>query len=143
MEVGLHLRELARRLDLSPAYLSKIERGQFNPPSEKNIVKIAEIIGLNRDELLWLAGKMASDVKQVIQDNPGPMTHVVRSVALRQGSEPDEWPKEMEHDAELREAIQAVENSPKLTKAKKEQFVLGMKLSWVLANQPPPKRSAE
>ena len=41
-EIGL--REMAKKIGVSPTYLSKIERGDFDPPAEDKVRKIAEII---------------------------------------------------------------------------------------------------
>jgi len=48
---GLLLRQLAAKLDLDPAVLSKIERGD-RKATRNQIVKIAEILSLDQKELL-------------------------------------------------------------------------------------------
>lgn len=63
------LRELARRVGLSPPFISKMEVGDFKPPSEENIIKIANALNLNSDELLAMAGKIPNDVKAVLLQN--------------------------------------------------------------------------
>ena len=49
-EIGL--REMAKKIGVSPTYLSKIERGEFDPPAEDKVRKIAEIIGRDPDEVV-------------------------------------------------------------------------------------------
>lgn len=66
----LGLRELARRVDMSPTYLSKVEHGEFPPPAEKKVKSIAQELGLNADSLLGLAGKIPKDVKAIILRHP-------------------------------------------------------------------------
>ena len=39
------IRQVARRIGVEPAYLSKIERGDMPPPSEATTRKIAEDLG--------------------------------------------------------------------------------------------------
>ena len=39
------LRQVALRVGIEPAYLSKIERGQVPPPSEATTVRLAEELG--------------------------------------------------------------------------------------------------
>jgi HTH-type transcriptional regulator, competence development regulator len=57
------LREMARKIDVSAAYLSMIERNpNLPPPAEKTVRKIAKFIGRDEDELLELAGRAAADV---------------------------------------------------------------------------------
>ena len=75
---GFGLRELARLIEVEPAYLSKIEREIFPPPSEALIVKIAGHLGEDPDRLLALAGKIPSDVKEMIIQSQGELAKLVR-----------------------------------------------------------------
>lgn len=68
LKIGL--REMARRIGVSPTYLSMVERGQVPPPAEDKVKAIADILGSKRDELLALAGKISSDVEGLIIDTP-------------------------------------------------------------------------
>ena len=47
---GITLREFARQLDVSPTYISQIEQGNFGPPAEERIVRMAQILGEHVDE---------------------------------------------------------------------------------------------
>jgi HTH-type transcriptional regulator, competence development regulator len=67
---GISLRELAKRLDITPTYLSKIERMEFAPPAEDKIKETARILRLDPDILLAQAGKVDSEVLKIITDNP-------------------------------------------------------------------------
>lgn len=67
----MSLRGLARLIEVRPAYLSKIEREIFPPPSEGLIVKIVTNLGEDPDRLLALAGKIPSDVKDMIIQSQG------------------------------------------------------------------------
>ena len=42
-EIGL--REMAKKIGVSPTYLSKVERDDFRPPAEDKVRKIAGVIG--------------------------------------------------------------------------------------------------
>lgn len=75
------LRGLARQIDVEPAYLSKIEREIFPPPSEGLIVKIAGHLGEDPDRLLALAGKIPSDIKNMILQSEGQLAKMIRSWA--------------------------------------------------------------
>ena len=75
------LREMARRIGMSPTYLSMIERGEFPAPAEDKVAAIAEIIGRDRDELLALAGRVSSDLETTIMANPRLMARLVRSIS--------------------------------------------------------------
>jgi transcriptional regulator with XRE-family HTH domain len=43
---GISLRTLAKKVDVSPAYLSQVELGKLPPPTFERITKIAETIGI-------------------------------------------------------------------------------------------------
>ncbi len=51
MEASLSLSELATRADLSPSYVTEIEKGRKYPKSDK-ILKIAEVLGKTYDDLV-------------------------------------------------------------------------------------------
>ena len=76
-EIGL--REMAKMIGVSPTYLSKIERGDFDPPAEDKVRKIAAIIGRDPDELLALAGRVASDLTEIIRRRPREMADFLRA----------------------------------------------------------------
>jgi transcriptional regulator with XRE-family HTH domain len=72
------LREMARRIGVSPTYLSMIERGEFPAPAEDKITAIAKIIGRDRDEMLALGGKVSSDLQTKIMARPREMPELIR-----------------------------------------------------------------
>ena len=69
-EIGL--REMAKMVGVSPTYLSKVERGEFPPPAEDKVKKIAKILDRDPDELLAVAGRVASDVTDIIRQHAHP-----------------------------------------------------------------------
>jgi transcriptional regulator with XRE-family HTH domain len=77
LEIGL--REMARMIGVSPTYLSKVERDEFHPPAEDKVKKIAEIIGRDPDELLALAGRVSSDLTEIIRRHPREMASFLRA----------------------------------------------------------------
>jgi transcriptional regulator with XRE-family HTH domain len=76
-EIGL--REMAKMIGVSPTYLSKVERDEFPPPAEDKVRKIARIIGQDPDELLALAGRVASDLTDIIRERPREMADFLRA----------------------------------------------------------------
>jgi len=64
------LRKTAERIGIQPSYLSKIERGELPPPGEEVICKLAEDLGLDADVLLAMAGKVSSELQEVIRSRP-------------------------------------------------------------------------
>jgi DNA-binding XRE family transcriptional regulator len=55
MDHGITLRDFARRLEVSPTYISQIEQGNFKPPAEPVVVSMARILGQDSDELLLVS----------------------------------------------------------------------------------------
>ncbi len=74
---GISLRRLASLLDMSPSYLSKLERGLVAPPSDKFIESMSEILNIDRDHLMASAGKVSSDIVGKIIKNPK-IAHKIR-----------------------------------------------------------------
>jgi transcriptional regulator with XRE-family HTH domain/Zn-dependent peptidase ImmA (M78 family) len=69
---GLTLREAARRMGLSPSYLSKIELDKTDPPSADVIRKLAALYGVPVQTLLVFAQERVRDViGDEVRDNEG------------------------------------------------------------------------
>ena len=74
------VRQVAQRVGVEPSYLSKIERNLVPPPSEATIRKIARELGENPDMLLAMAGKVSSDLHEIILDRPRLFTDLIRQL---------------------------------------------------------------
>jgi len=72
------LREMAKLIQVSPTYLSKVERNEFPPPAEDRVKAIAKILGSNVDELLALAGRVSSDLTDIIKGKPRVLADFLR-----------------------------------------------------------------
>lgn len=70
-EQGIGLNDFAERLGVSPAYWSRVEREQENPPRDELVERAAAILGVRMDDLFVEAGRlppdMRSDLKHVVQ----------------------------------------------------------------------------
>lgn len=75
------VRQTAQRINVEPAYLSKIERGDVAPPSEETIRKLAVDLGEDADFLLALAGKVAGDIRAVIIKHPILFAELIRGLS--------------------------------------------------------------
>lgn len=64
---GLSQRDLAGRADIDFTYLSKIENGRMEPPSEEVIRRVARELGADADGLIVLAGKFPSDLARELR----------------------------------------------------------------------------
>ena len=87
-EIGL--REMAKMIGVSPTYLSKVERDEFPPPAEGRVKNIANVLNLDPDELLARAGKVASDLTEMIKRQPREAASFLRSTSRLTA---DEWRK--------------------------------------------------
>ena len=73
------LRKFAAKVKISPTYLSKIERGDFDPPAEDTIRRIAKELAYDEDELLAMAGKISTDLTNIITKRPLEMAQFLRT----------------------------------------------------------------
>lgn len=76
-EIGL--REMAKMIGVSPTYLSKVERDEFPPPVEGKVRAIAKIIKCDADDLLARAGRVSSDISDIIKRHPVELAALLRT----------------------------------------------------------------
>jgi len=76
-EIGL--REMAKLIGVSPTYLSKVERDEFPPPAEDKVKAIAKIIGCDTDDLLARAGRVSTDISDIIKRHPVELAALLRT----------------------------------------------------------------
>ena len=62
-------RDLADAVGITVPYISKIEADKETPTDDK-IVKVAEVLGLNPDELILAAGRIPADVMDRLAADP-------------------------------------------------------------------------
>ncbi len=74
------VRQVAQRIGVEPSYLSKIERDQVAPPSEATIRRLAEELGEDADLLLAMAGKVSSDLRDIILRRPKLFAELLRQL---------------------------------------------------------------
>jgi HTH-type transcriptional regulator, competence development regulator len=74
------VRRVAARIGIEPSYLSKIERGEQRPPSEAAILRLAADLGEDPDMLLAMAGKVSTDLQEVIRRRPRLFADLIREL---------------------------------------------------------------
>lgn len=74
------LRQFAVAVGISPTFLSKVERGEFDPPAADKIMKMAELLEVDPDELLSLAGKFDPELAKIIKERPTALPDLLRTV---------------------------------------------------------------
>lgn len=72
-------RELATKVGRDFTYISKIENDVMDPPSEETLIKIAEALGVNSDELILAAKKLPKELENEIIQNQD-ISQFLRSV---------------------------------------------------------------
>ena len=74
------VRQVAHRIGVEPAYLSKIERDEVAPPSEAKIRALAEDLGEDVDVMLAMAGKVSTDLLEIIRKRPKLFGDLIREM---------------------------------------------------------------
>ena len=74
------VRQVAHRIGVEPAYLSKIEREDVAPPSEIKIRALAEELREDPDILLAMAGKVSSDLQAIVRKRPQLFADLIRQL---------------------------------------------------------------
>ncbi len=77
---GYSVRQVAARIGVEPSYLSKVERGEQPPPSEKTIVGLATDLNEDPDVLLALAGKVSRELQAIICHRPQLFAELIRQL---------------------------------------------------------------
>ncbi len=93
---GISLREMARKLGVSPAFLSQIEAGRQHKIPKARIVQVAEMLGVSEAYLLGTARRIHPEVVEFLRETPEAAEFVI--AAMRSGMVAEDF-------AELREAL--------------------------------------
>ncbi len=70
LDAQVGLRELARLVDKSPGYISDVEQDKVAPPSEEVILRIAEALRVEKNELLSAASKLDPEISRYVAGDP-------------------------------------------------------------------------
>jgi len=74
------LRQVAGRIGMQPSYLSRIERGTDIPPSEEKLIGLARELDLDPDVVLAMAGKVSSELQEIIRKRPQLFSDLIRQL---------------------------------------------------------------
>lgn len=66
----LGLRETAVKVGISPAYLSRIERGKERPPSAEVIKELARVLAADPDVLFRLSSSTDPEITEFLHGHP-------------------------------------------------------------------------
>ena len=70
VQMGLSQRALAQSLRVDFSYVSKLENGREDPPSEDTLHRLATILAVPDDRLLAMAGKLPAELRQRASADP-------------------------------------------------------------------------
>ena len=90
MEKQITLRKFAEMIDVSPTYISQIERDEFKPPSDDKIREISKVLGEDEDEMLALAERVPAALPGIIQKHPKEVATFLRTA---KGFSREDWKK--------------------------------------------------
>lgn len=76
---GLGLRETASLVEISPAYLSRIERGKERPPKPDVIKALARVLAADPDVLFRLSSSTDPDITALLRERPR-VLEVIRTI---------------------------------------------------------------
>lgn len=79
-DASYSLRQVAARCGITPAYLSRVERGEVAPPGEETLVRLARDLGEDPDVVLAMAGKISADLRAVILARPQLFAELIRQL---------------------------------------------------------------
>ncbi len=68
-KAGLGIKKLGPELDVTYSYISKLENNELRP-SEEFIQRVSEYFGYDNDRLLLAAGKVPTEVLEILRDHP-------------------------------------------------------------------------
>jgi len=102
---GISLREMARQLGVSPAFLSQIEAGRQHKIPRARIVQVADMLGVSEGYLLGTAKQVHPDLMKFLSETPEAAEFMV--TAMRSGMIPQDFThlREIVLDKKLRAGV--------------------------------------
>jgi DNA modification methylase/transcriptional regulator with XRE-family HTH domain len=89
---NLSLREVAARIGVDPAYLSRVEGGKVRP-SEHLIAQLAPILGCSADDLALMAGQLPQRVRSALERSGAAPADAVRELTTLYATEAPKVPQ--------------------------------------------------
>jgi transcriptional regulator with XRE-family HTH domain len=81
MDKQFTLRAFARRVGVSPTYMSQVEQDVADPPTAERVQKMAELLDEDADELIAMAGRLPEDLPEIIQSRASEMPKLLREAS--------------------------------------------------------------
>lgn len=90
IEKDLSQIRISELLGINKSYYSQIETGSYKNPSEELLLKLASILDFHNDEILWMFGKVPSDILSKLKDFPALYAMVRQQHEALVGGDKDE-----------------------------------------------------
>ncbi len=107
---GISLRELARQLGVSPAFLSQIEAGRQHKIPRARIVQVAEMLGVEEGYLLSTARQMHPELLKFMSETPEAAEFMI--AAMRGGLAAEDFTQLREIVADKKRRVSILKSSP-------------------------------
>lgn len=76
---GLSYQQIGQEVDLSRSMVCRAARGHVKSLSEAKLIALAKVFGVDSDKMLAMAGKIASDTRDIILSDPTFYGHLIRT----------------------------------------------------------------
>ena len=70
LEKGYTLRKFCETVDISPTFLSRMERDDIDPPGEEKLMAFAQALSIDSEELIFMAKRMPNKIKNMVIERP-------------------------------------------------------------------------
>ena len=70
LEKGYTLRKFCEVVEISPAFISRMERDEIDPPSEEKLRAMAQALSMDAEELIFKAKRIPDSAKKMMIDRP-------------------------------------------------------------------------
>ena len=77
------MKDLAKALGVSIVYISDIELGHRNPPTGEKLDKMADFLGVSRDDITEWAARERGYVEIGVENGEAPLSNVALALARR------------------------------------------------------------
>lgn len=104
------LRKFAQIIGISATFMSKIERGEYDPPKAEKIIHMAELLEVDPDELLALANKVDPGLNEIIREQPVALADFLRTTRGMSAEELLKITAKVRRDRELNDHKPSTEN---------------------------------
>ena len=81
LEEKFTLRDFARRVGVSPTYMSLVEQDVSDPPTAERVRAMSELLHEPADELIAMAGRLPEDLPEIIQRRASEMPELLREAS--------------------------------------------------------------